>query len=202
LGVDPSHSFDLFVLQAIPEALPNDQATTRKDSSGDLLAGSSHSGPRGISSATAPAKLFPTEPEIAINDAAHTWVTPKESLWGKARHSSLGKLDVAAVESGGRSISGVAPGAEEGLMPFDMDVPVAYSMASPGVAGLPSSGINELVSPSALSAMSSIDDNDQADNVVRDTAAFMERIETERIPCPRLCGATFSSGVGGMAGTF
>lgn len=27
-------------------------------------------------------------------------------------------------------------------------------------------------------------------------------METDRVPCPRLCGATFSAGVGGMAGTY
>ncbi|KAL3918200.1 MAG: hypothetical protein SGILL_004350 [Bacillariaceae sp.] len=83
-----------------------------------------------------------------------------------------------------------------GFMPFDMDVPVqpAYGTVNTrtGSVGGLQMGISEISSSAMVSA--SVDDAGEAK--VRDTTSMMENIETDRIPCPRLCGATFGVGNG------
>lgn len=73
-------------------------------------------------------------------------------------------------------------------LPFDMDFS-AFS-AAPKVddktaAALPESALQDT-------------DTEQAATVARDAADLMQRIETDRVPCPRLCGATFGPGIGGL----
>lgn len=88
-------------------------------------------------------------------------------------------------------------------MPFEMDVHMAYHFSNAGAAGFANVGMIELISPATIiSAIGSTEENDQAENDAREAAALMARIETDRMPCPRLCGATFSPGVGGLAGKF
>lgn len=91
-------------------------------------------------------------------------------------------------------------GAPEGpTMPFDMDVPVAYSIA--GVSDVPIGGMGGLLvgGPGPATA-SAVNETDQTkEDTARDAAMLMERIETDKIPCPRLCGASFGPGVGGLA---
>jgi hypothetical protein len=89
------------------------------------------------------------------------------------------------------------------MMPFDMDIPVAYSMTNAGITGGIPNAIaarNELVSPGVVPTGGSGEDKDQIDRRAIEAAAIMKNIDTDRIPCPRLCGATFSFGVGGLAG--
>ena len=137
---------------------------------------------------------------MAINDAARAWGKPAESLLTPAVLERSAASICTNIGIAGAATPAVAA-VEGGSMPFDMDVP-AYSLANAGIAGLPNVGLGDLISPSAVSAIGSAEDIEQADNDARDAAALMEHIETDRIPCPRLCGATFSPGVGGFAGTF
>jgi hypothetical protein len=90
---------------------------------------------------------------------------------------------------------------EGGMMPFDMDVPVAYGSVTAGAQ----MGLTDMSSGSGVATATGmgvvVEEGDQSGvvDVARDTNAMMENIETERVPCPRLCGATFGSGNGGLA---
>ena len=90
----------------------------------------------------------------------------------------------------------------DGAMLFEMDVPaVAYGTVTTG--GIPGvqMGPMDLTSPKAA-VTSAMAEEDTGAAHARDVAAIAERmdnIETERIPCPRLCGATFGPGIGGLA---
>ncbi|KAL3908755.1 MAG: hypothetical protein SGILL_008364, partial [Bacillariaceae sp.] len=102
---------------------------------------------------------------------------------------SLG-VDESYREGGRRAESG-------GLMPFDMDVPVqpAYGTVNTGnVGGLQIGGMSDVAPNPMLNT--SVDDS--RDHSGRHATAMMENIETDRIPCPRLCGASFGVGNGAM----
>lgn len=73
-------------------------------------------------------------------------------------------------------------------MPFDMDVPVAYSIASTDVQQLRR---GEITSPTGTTVVAGAQDG-------IDEAPVRLNIDARRIPCPRLCGATFATG-GGLA---
>ena len=49
------------------------------------------------------------------------------------------------------------------------------------------------------SGMGVVEEGDQGAVDVNTANTVMENIETERVPCPRLCGASFSPGNGGLA---
>ena len=49
------------------------------------------------------------------------------------------------------------------------------------------------------SGMGAVEEGDQVAVDVTGASTIMENIETERIPCPRLCGASFGPGNGGLA---
>lgn len=89
-------------------------------------------------------------------------------------------------------------------MLFEMDVPaVAYgTVTSAGISGV-QVGPVDLASPQVPAATSAmVEETENTAARVRDVAAMAERmdnIETERIPCPRLAGASFGPGVGGLA---
>lgn len=82
-----------------------------------------------------------------------------------------------------------------GIMPFDMEVPVAYgSVATNKVA------ITDISSGAVVSSngMGVADEGAPVSVEVRETTPILENIESERVPCPRLCGATFGGGNGGL----
>jgi hypothetical protein len=83
-----------------------------------------------------------------------------------------------------------------GFMPFDMDVPVqpAYGTVNTGNVG----GLHIGMSDIAPNPMINVSVDDTRDFKGRDATAMMENIETDRIPCPRLCGATFGIGNGAL----
>ena len=89
----------------------------------------------------------------------------------------------------------------DGGMLFEMDVPaVAYGTAEriPGMQAKPI----DLSSPQAVATAAMVEETTNAAAHVRDVAAMAERmdnIETERIPCPRICSAVFGPGIGGLA---
>jgi hypothetical protein len=56
-------------------------------------------------------------------------------------------------------------------------------------------GITDITSGTAVST---VEEGDPVSVDVRGSTSIMENIETERVPCPRLCGATFGSGNGGL----
>ncbi len=84
------------------------------------------------------------------------------------------------------------PTNDASLMPFEMEVPVAYSMVNTNRSN------EDATVSNATSAMSSLEEAEIEKANSKDAKALMDRIETARIPCPRLCGASFSPGVGGL----
>jgi hypothetical protein len=88
-------------------------------------------------------------------------------------------------------------GTDGEMLSFDKISASFYS--NTGFRGLsPIAGLNDLVSPPTVVG-ANVETN-LADFNTRNAAVLMAQIETDRIPCPRLCGASFSPGVGGMAG--
>jgi hypothetical protein len=57
-----------------------------------------------------------------------------------------------------------------------------------------------------IDTMNSISNNQEQDTAQNQhhipSSEFMAKIKTNQIPCPRICGATFSPGVGGLTGTY
>ena len=70
----------------------------------------------------------------------------------------------------------------EGFMPFDMDVSISVAYNALSAANL---GLTEMAS---LSAMINTTGEDGVETTARNLTSVMENIDTERIPCPRLCG--------------
>lgn len=107
--------------------------------------------------------------------------------------------DVARAWSGSnREVSDEQHRADDSnsVLPFDMDVPVAYSIPSSDVqqalrrnTGAAGTVVGESV-PTAATAVSQ-----DSGEIVSPTVRV--QVDTRRIPCPRLCGASF--GPGGLA---
>ena len=216
--------------KAIPEAMPERPDTTKFATLPSLSLSDTILYPRlggngTIAAAAPPRQRFPAEWEGAIHDAANAWSkpgvgtdsflsegassteifaangewreTPNGSRHGGSMHGQTATSNVAAT-------TGFSAVVDGGMMPpFDMDIPVAYSMTAAGITGGMKNAVaarNELVSPGAVPAVEPGEDKDEIDRRAIEAATIMENIDTDRIPCPRLCGATFSSGVGGLAG--
>ena len=62
-------------------------------------------------------------------------------------------------------------------------------------------GVTDMSSGNVVTAsgMGAVEEGDQVTVDVNAVSNMMENIETERVPCPRLCGASFSPGNGGLA---
>ncbi|GKZ00061.1 hypothetical protein MPSEU_000959500 [Mayamaea pseudoterrestris] len=122
-----------------------------------------------------PLRIFPSDNEAPLLDAARNW--------GK-RDSDIGAAFL-------REESGTLADPIKSFMPFDMDISSSY--AGVGSRALPE-GVNGLEKDKGeLSA------NERSIEIAREAAILMSKIEKDRIPCPRLCGATFGPGVGGLA---
>lgn len=97
--------------------------------------------------------------------------------------------DPKAVSSG-RSKS------EGGLIPFDVEVPVAYG----SVSSNHQVAMTDINSGTVTSAggMGVVEEDEPVTSGVRKATSILENIESERVPCPPLCGATFGFGNGGL----
>jgi hypothetical protein len=154
-------------------------------------------------------RLFPSDSDGAMNDAARAWIRPNSTeqlllpLTSSRRDVSIGSAAVTAVAgNAGMASSSAFPEGTAG-MPFDMDIPLQFSAASIGIPGLSAIGKGDSISPTTLPALGSMDEGDAMDPaaIARDASLLMSSIDTNQLPCPRLCGAVFSPGVGGLAGT-
>lgn len=158
------------------------------------------------------AKVFADDREGGLPDAARLWGTTGDR---PTRPASEARSSVEWV----RNNNSASPTKESALtigpqhqpaqrnpdggMLFEMDVPaVAYgTVTTGGIAGV-QIGPLDLASPKAAVTSTMAEETDNNAAHVRDVAAMAERmdnIETERIPCPRLCGASFGPGIGGLA---
>ena len=123
-----------------------------------------------------------------MSDAARVWKRPGfDTLERKDK-----RFEVEQHES-----QGIQSTTENTALPFDMDSPVfAKAPARLGVSTV--TGINEYLPSSANvgSGVQVVDDVDQRGAERAEAVALMNSIETDRIPCPPLSGASF--GVGGL----
>jgi len=121
-----------------------------------------------------PARVYPDRKESMFGDIAGAWSTKEE-------------------RPNKREISGSSlnQGVAEGQMQFDLDVAAVFSSTEDE---RPSFQVG--TRQDATDGSPTVRD----DSVVssRNTARLMEKIDTQNIPCPRLCGATFGPGVGGL----
>lgn len=136
-------------------------------------------------------RVFTDEREVAFNDAAKVWIKNAESpiVVGETR-AIKEKQEMPPIQ------------ASQEMAPFELDVPGPYSLATGNITSVQIAGVNDMVPTSAGPAgIGAIEDPGPptTGTDARAAAALMQSIETNRIPCPRLCGATFGPGVGGLA---
>jgi len=172
---------------SIPEALPANNSTDDKnrDSSPQRsLTRDNIIRTAFGSSASNQARVFPeTKEGDSLLDVASIW----GSLAGPTRSDlAVSRVDGNKIEQlrSSSPLKSAAPmedslrnngrRGEGGFLPFDMDVPV----------------------PVAYTPLSAIinTSEDGAETTVRNSRSIIESIDTERVPCPRLCGAVFGSG--------
>jgi len=76
---------------------------------------------------------------------------------------------------------------------FDMDVPVAYG------APIPGQGVNGMdVAAPASPPVVLLSKGDEAIEIGLQRRSMTEQIDKDKVPCPRLCGGSFSPGIGGI----
>lgn len=141
-------------------------------------------------------KLFPANADLALHDAALPWSNPADAAASMAtpldRKFFFDRPSAPALPT----VHPITPiaGKDLDVLPMGKNAPSFYSNA--GFSGL---------SPDVMDAPAVVGANletEMEDFSTRNTAVVMAQIETDRIPCPRLCGASFSSGVGGIAGSY
>jgi hypothetical protein len=168
-------------MQVIPEALP--RVMTQNDEKVLAVHGEGVWG-----SLNTRGRVFPTENEAAIKDPARMWSHGETSNYGHDARVGREHPDTSSSQV-----------AMDGGMPFELDVPVAYTITSGGIGGVQLGGVNDLISNNVPPIGTSlVEGPDQTGADARAAAVLMENIDADRIPCPRLCGATFGPGIGGL----
>ena len=89
---------------------------------------------------------------------------------------------------------------EGGLMPFDMDVPVSYGSVTTGSVSSLQIGMTDMSTGAIVTGtgMGGIIEEGVPVSTDPSKKSTMETFETERVPCPRLCGAVFGRANGGL----
>lgn len=121
-------------------------------------------------------RAYPDTQETIINDAARVWASPSDGI--------------------DRGTHNVQTTSESGLLPFDMDIPFTYTLGSGNMmtSTLHSTGSGVGSGQDGLKAPLT------ADGLVEGSVLPVNRrVDKSTIPCPRLCGASFSPGIGGLS---
>ena len=129
-------------------------------------------------------RLYPDTHEILVNDAARVWVNP--AIRHPDRETAISVPLTPNVQA--------AP--DNGLLPFDMDIPFVYNIGSGNIVASALQGANTggVMGPERMASPTTTSGALDAESTL------VERnIDKSRIPCPRLCGAVFSPGVGGLS---
>lgn len=158
----------LLFMQSIPEAMPSSKTIESNAPS----AFPTSPNRRHFLDST---RLFPSEREGVIGDAAR--------LWQKSGFEGSSERDIR-VESFERDL--VANPSSDQNNTFDIEA-TSLLPVSPTPIGT--------ASDSAASVEAEV--QEAADRF--ETVELMRKIDTDRIPCPRLCGVTFGPGIGGLA---
>lgn len=175
----------------IPEALPK-----KPVSQSDGMTTVSPQRPALFSNART--KVFVDEREGGVNDAARIFGhqgerTPRAGITEAERNRKATPVKEIGPTVGPQPS---ARSSDTGML-FEMDVPaVAYgTVTTGGISGV-QVGPADLASPKIPPTAALVDEPENTAARVRER---MDNIETERIPCPRLAGASFGPGIGGLA---
>jgi hypothetical protein len=142
-------------------------------------------------------KLFPTNAELPMADAASTWA-----------NSTVGSTSIfvpsflehsIAFSKGDINSTSIATTSA----PVD-NVISSYYTSTPFPDSQPHGVLIDDAEAKKSFIADTYVDSDQNDygTTLRNATKVMANIETDRIPCPRLCGASFSIGVGGLASKY
>ena len=192
---------------AIPEAVATSQSgeDQRIDNSPQRSLARSNIIRTTFASSNSQAKVFPESKEgTSLIDVASIWGVSTNTATDlgmsqgdysnieQARSTSPLKISVTTEDSlrnNGRRQEG-------SFMPFDMDVPVpvAYNSVTAGNLNSIQLGMTEMTPLSAI-----VNTTKGGIESKFNSASIIENIDKERVPCPRLCGAVFGSGNGGLA---
>jgi hypothetical protein len=147
--------------------------------------------------------LFPADAELPIADAASKWGI---SVDGST--SIVMPIDrTTFLERGVAFSKGIisSTSAETTTLPVDGDEsPSSYYTSTPFPGMQPHGAfIKDTAELKSYSTETNVDsDPGDVNFTLRNATKVMANIETDRIPCPRLCGASFSSGVGGISSKY
>lgn len=136
-------------------------------------------------------RVFPADIDGPVGDAARAWAGGAVPMASSSRQ--LSEMETSQHRDAFVASSTMVPSKETGPpLPFDMEFSVYSGKAVDEVSAV-------LAVPESTQHAVDDDNTEQATKDARDAVLLMQRIETDRIPCPRLCGATFGPGVGGLA---
>ncbi|CAJ1950686.1 unnamed protein product [Cylindrotheca closterium] len=138
----------------------------------------------------------------SLVDAAGFWNTTATGAVDahKALTEELGRLSMNAGQSPDAMIQSADPDSDDPIANQqqigDMEVPVAYGSVSAN-KGMAMTDIasGTVVSTGGLRVVS---ESENATVDVREATPILENIESGRVPCPPLCGASFGFGHGGL----
>jgi hypothetical protein len=160
----------LFCHQAVPEAVPKQIYDFGESRS------QRNERRRSLFGAAQQPRIYPVDNEISFSDAARAWTDPN------ADHGLQPPLD--------RDTFSPIPD------PFQFDVNPAFSADSIASVGIRPVGGQELMPSSGIA---SCENMKGADGRALRNASSEGSIDAARIPAPRVCGAAFGPGVGGLS---
>ncbi len=156
-------------------------------------------------------RVYPEDREgNSLTDAASFWGTSRTGVdssllfnRGEERRLALRDASVPSPQKadGVESVTNRRVGVEGSVMPFDMDVPVAYGSVTVGNTSSLQIGMTDIATGAIVSTTSMggiVEEGNPMSGEPLQKISIMQSIETERVPCPRLCGAVFGRGNGGL----
>jgi hypothetical protein len=200
----------LFYRKVVPESVP--EVKTSKFSSLSRREQSPRRG--GMVRTTFPMshqpKVYPEDKEgLSLSDAAGFWNNNTNIMGGETPQNHAGDLRTFAEHKSSpqrktlqhvdvvqqkMAESSNPPKREGGIIPFDIEVPVAYGSVSTNTqVAMTDMSSGNVVSSSGLGV---VEEGEPDSGEVRESIPILENIESERVPCPRLCGATFGGNFG------
>jgi hypothetical protein len=137
-------------------------------------------------------KLYPANAEQPIQDAASSFGNPLDSLMSNAIAIDRTTFLERSVAFSKGIISATSA-----------DVAMTPSNVSPYYTKptFPDIGERDDTGSTSFNIEANVDsDTTDMNTALRNATKVIENIDGDRIPCPRMCGASFSFGVGGIAG--
>ena len=143
-------------------------------------------------------KMFPADAELPIADAASTWGNYVDGLTNLVMPIDRTTFLERGVAFSKDIINSTI--IETTSMSLDNDVSSSTLFSGTPFPGMQmhNTFIEDVAALNTYTETNSGSDQD----ALRDATKIMANIEKDRIPCPRLCGASFSFGVGGITSKY